>query len=127
MRILVIGAGALGGYFGGRLLQAGRDVTFLVRERRAAQLAKTGLVIRSPTGDVTLPDPPTVMARWQSARAVRSHPLKLQGLRSCRGGRTRLRRRSGRTPRSFRFSTAWRISISSPNASARAPYSAASA
>jgi 2-dehydropantoate 2-reductase len=62
MRILVIGAGALGGYFGGRLLQAGRDVTFLVRERRAAQLAKTGLVIRSPTGDVTLPNPPTVMA-----------------------------------------------------------------
>src|SRR5271170_1360151 len=62
MRILVIGAGALGGYFGGRLLEAGRDVTFLVRERRAAQLAKTGLVIRSPTGDVTLPNPPTVMA-----------------------------------------------------------------
>jgi 2-dehydropantoate 2-reductase len=62
MRILVIGAGALGGYFGGRLLQAGRDMTFLVRERRAAQLAKTGLVIRSPTGDVTLPNPPMVMA-----------------------------------------------------------------
>jgi 2-dehydropantoate 2-reductase len=63
MRILVIGAGALGGYFGGRLLQASRDVTFLVRERRAAQLAKTGLVIRSPTGDVTLPNPPTVLAK----------------------------------------------------------------
>ncbi len=63
MRILVIGAGALGGYFGGRLLEAGRDVTFLVRERRAAQLAKTGLVIRSPAGDVTLPNPPTVLAK----------------------------------------------------------------
>ena len=36
MRILVVGAGAIGGYFGGRLLQAGRDVTFLVRPRRAA-------------------------------------------------------------------------------------------
>lgn len=60
MRILVIGAGALGGYFGGRLLQAGRDVTFLVRERRAAQLAKTGLVIKSPAGDATLPKPPVV-------------------------------------------------------------------
>ena len=44
MRILVVGAGATGGYFGGRLLQHGRDVTFLVRERRAAQLAQTGLV-----------------------------------------------------------------------------------
>jgi 2-dehydropantoate 2-reductase len=62
MRILVVGAGAIGGYFGGRLLEAGRDVTFLVRSRRGAQLAKTGLVIRSPLGDVTLPPPPTVAA-----------------------------------------------------------------
>src|SRR5271168_3157385 len=62
MRILVVGAGALGGYFGGRLLAAGRDVTFLVRERRAAQLAKTGLVIKSKLGDAALPNPPTVMA-----------------------------------------------------------------
>ena len=62
MRILVIGAGAIGGYFGGRLLQAGRDVTFLVRPRRAAQLAKTGLVIRSKLGDAELPNPPTITA-----------------------------------------------------------------
>ena len=62
MRILVVGAGAIGGYFGGRLLEAGRDVTFLVRPRRAAQLAKTGLVIRSPLGDASLPAPPTVTA-----------------------------------------------------------------
>ena len=62
MRILVVGAGALGGYFGGRLLEAGRDVTFLVRPRRAAQLAKTGLVIRSKFGDAELANPPTVMA-----------------------------------------------------------------
>jgi 2-dehydropantoate 2-reductase len=62
MRILVVGAGAIGGYFGGRLLQAGRDVTFLVRPRRQAQLANTGLVIRSRFGDVTLPAPPTVTA-----------------------------------------------------------------
>ena len=40
MRILVIGAGALGGYFGGCLIRAGRDVTFLVRPRRAEQLAR---------------------------------------------------------------------------------------
>ncbi len=57
MRILVVGAGAIGGYFGGRLLQAGRDVTFLVRPRRAAQLARTGLAIRSPRGDADVAAP----------------------------------------------------------------------
>ncbi|MFZ3360186.1 MAG: 2-dehydropantoate 2-reductase [Xanthobacteraceae bacterium] len=62
MRILVVGAGAIGGYFGGRLLEAGCDVTFLVRARRAAQLAKTGLVIRSKFGDASLANPPMVMA-----------------------------------------------------------------
>ena len=55
MRFLVVGAGALGGYFGGRLLEAGRDVTFLLRPRRAAQLAKTGLVVQSPFGNLQLP------------------------------------------------------------------------
>ncbi|KWA21319.1 2-dehydropantoate 2-reductase [Burkholderia territorii] len=54
MRILVVGAGAVGGYFGGRLAAAGRDVTFLVREARAAALARDGLQIRSPRGDLTL-------------------------------------------------------------------------
>ena len=43
MKILVVGAGAIGGYFGGRLLQAGHDVTFLVRPRRAEALANRGL------------------------------------------------------------------------------------
>jgi len=58
----VVGAGAIGGYFGGRLLEAGRDVTFLVRPRRAAQLAATGLIIKSAAGDATLSRPPTVLA-----------------------------------------------------------------
>jgi 2-dehydropantoate 2-reductase len=57
MRILVVGAGGIGGYFGGRLLEAGRDVTFLVRPGRAGQLARTGLCLRSPAGDVDLPQP----------------------------------------------------------------------
>jgi 2-dehydropantoate 2-reductase len=61
MRILVVGAGAVGGYFGGRLLQAGRDVTFLVRPRRAAELAKHGLTIRSPVGDFRRASPPIVL------------------------------------------------------------------
>ena len=62
MRILVVGAGATGGYFGGRLLAAGRHVTFLVRPERAARLAADGLRIRSGFGDLDLPAPPTVLA-----------------------------------------------------------------
>jgi 2-dehydropantoate 2-reductase len=62
MRVLVVGAGAIGGFFGGRMLQAGRDITFLVRPRRAGELASNGLVIKSPNGDVTLKNPPTVRA-----------------------------------------------------------------
>ncbi len=54
MRILIVGAGATGGYFGGRLAEAGRDVTFLVRPGRADQLRRDGLQIKSPHGDVTL-------------------------------------------------------------------------
>ncbi len=55
MRILVLGAGGIGGYFGGRLAQAGADVTFLVRPRRREQLARDGLVVESPLGDFRLP------------------------------------------------------------------------
>ncbi len=62
MRVLVVGAGAIGGYFGGRLIQAGRDVTFLVRPRRAAELASAGLTIKSTAGNLTVPAPPTVLA-----------------------------------------------------------------
>jgi 2-dehydropantoate 2-reductase len=62
MRILVVGAGAIGGYFGGRLLEAGRDVTFLVRPRRAAELASSGLVIKSAAGNFALPSPPVLLA-----------------------------------------------------------------
>ncbi|MEA2914535.1 MAG: 2-dehydropantoate 2-reductase [Bradyrhizobium sp.] len=62
MRILVVGAGAVGGYFGARLLAAGRDVTFLVRPHRATELAKTGLVVKSKLGDVSLAAPPTISA-----------------------------------------------------------------
>jgi 2-dehydropantoate 2-reductase len=50
MRVLVVGAGAIGGYFGGRLLQAGRDVTFLVRPRRAEQISKNGFAVRAASG-----------------------------------------------------------------------------
>jgi 2-dehydropantoate 2-reductase len=54
MRVLVLGAGATGGYYGGRLLEAGRDISFLVRPRRAVDLEENGLVIRSPLGNAKL-------------------------------------------------------------------------
>lgn len=62
MRTLIVGAGATGGYYGARLAEAGADVTFLVRPARAAKLAADGLNVRSPLGDLHLPDPPTVTA-----------------------------------------------------------------
>ena len=60
MRTLILGAGALGGYFGARLLAAGRDVTFMVRPTRAALLAQHGLNVISPRGDLHLPPPATI-------------------------------------------------------------------
>ncbi|MFC3209659.1 ketopantoate reductase family protein [Planomicrobium okeanokoites] len=54
MKILVVGAGAIGGYFGGRLLEKGEDVTFLVRDRRKEELESTGLKIESVNGDCLL-------------------------------------------------------------------------
>lgn len=54
MRILVLGAGGTGGYFGGRALQAGADVSFLLRPARAEKLRAEGLRIKSPVGDATL-------------------------------------------------------------------------
>lgn len=54
MKVLVLGAGAIGGYFGGRLIEAGANVTFLVRERRYEQLRKHGLKLRSAYGNADL-------------------------------------------------------------------------
>lgn len=55
MKILILGAGAVGGYWGARLHQAGVDVTFLLREKRAEAVRRDGLVVKSPRGDATLP------------------------------------------------------------------------
>ncbi|WP_060788497.1 ketopantoate reductase family protein [Geobacillus zalihae] len=65
MRILFVGAGAVGGYFGGRLLEKGVDVTFLVRERRKQELEKYGLVIHSIHGDAVLA--PRLLVAGESA------------------------------------------------------------
>jgi 2-dehydropantoate 2-reductase len=55
MKFLVLGAGGVGGYFGGRLAQTGADISFLVRQKRAAQLDQEGLIVRSPLGDIRQP------------------------------------------------------------------------
>jgi 2-dehydropantoate 2-reductase len=73
MRILMIGAGAVGGYYGARLAAAGRDVTFLVRPARAEQLRRGGLQIRSPFGDLTV-QPKLLLA---SELAARPQPFDL--------------------------------------------------
>ena len=54
MRMLIAGAGAIGGYYGGRLAKAGRDVTFLVRPKRVEKLSTEGLQIISPNGDMKI-------------------------------------------------------------------------
>ncbi|MCY0926590.1 2-dehydropantoate 2-reductase [Streptomyces sp. H27-H1] len=54
MRILTVGAGAAGGYFGARLARAGRDVTFLVRPRRAEALRARGLRVSGPGEEIAL-------------------------------------------------------------------------
>lgn len=53
MKILIVGAGAVGGYFGARLIEKGEDVTFLVREKRKQQLLEDGLVVESKHGNVS--------------------------------------------------------------------------
>lgn len=68
MRILVVGAGATGGFFGGRLAQIGRDVTFLVRPARAEKLRRDGLEIISPLGDAT------IQAKLITADELRAKP-----------------------------------------------------
>jgi len=55
MKTLVLGAGGIGGYFGGRLAEAGCDVTFLVRPKRREVLARDGLVVESPKGNLKMP------------------------------------------------------------------------
>ncbi|MBP0618770.1 2-dehydropantoate 2-reductase [Cupriavidus consociatus] len=55
MKILVLGAGAMGGYYGARLIEAGADVTFLVRPARAQALERHGLAVGSELGDFHRP------------------------------------------------------------------------
>jgi 2-dehydropantoate 2-reductase len=73
MRILMVGAGATGGFFGGKLVEAGRDVTFLLRERRAEQIRERGLEIIAPGGDLTIH--PKVVTAEQLRKEQESYDL----------------------------------------------------
>ncbi len=55
LSVIILGAGGVGGYLGARLISAGADVSFLVREARAARLRATGLSLSSPLGNVVTP------------------------------------------------------------------------
>lgn len=57
MRIAVIGAGGVGGYFGGRLAHAGHDVQFLARGRHLAAMRAKGLAVDSANGSFTIARP----------------------------------------------------------------------
>lgn len=60
MRIAVIGAGGVGGYFGGRLAAAGNDIQFLARGRHFAAMRERGLKIESELGDAHIPKPDVI-------------------------------------------------------------------
>jgi len=62
MRLLVLGAGAVGGYFGARLWEKGADVTFFVREKRRSELEARGLVVKSVHGDIHVQQPQLLSA-----------------------------------------------------------------
>ena len=68
MNIMVLGAGAIGGYFAGRLIESGTDVAFLVRPARKQMLLERGLSIRSKLGDFSAPV--TAITRDEITRAA---------------------------------------------------------
>ena len=94
MRYLVLGAGAIGGYFGAMLLQGGADLSFLVRPKRAAQLAEQGLIVKAPDGNIEVPGQDDAVRR--SRRSLRCRVARLQGVRPRQrhgGDRARSRKR----------------------------------
>ncbi|MFG6115249.1 ketopantoate reductase family protein [Halobacillus sp. MO56] len=78
MKIVIIGAGALGAYFGGRWQEAGHEVTFLVRERRANQIQENGIHIHSPYGDYKM-DNPSIIRQADEAEGADLVFLSVKG------------------------------------------------
>jgi ketopantoate reductase len=65
MRIAVFGTGAVGGYFGGRLAEAGEDVSFIARGKHLAAIREGGSTAPWETSGSTRPGPPTTPGRWE--------------------------------------------------------------
>ena len=61
MKILIVGAGGIGGFFGAKLQQAGADITYLLRKQRQQLISDKGLTIETPKGSFTI-HPQTVLA-----------------------------------------------------------------
>ncbi len=80
MRVLIVGAGAVGGFFGSHLIRAGREVTFLVRQARADQLARSGLVVRDGVHEMTTPVTTTTAAQIGDHHDLILLSVKEQGL-----------------------------------------------
>ena len=87
MRYLVLGAGTLGGYFGGMLINGGADVTFLVRPKRAAQLHQDGLVVKLQDGSELRTKATTV--QQGHLNGTYDENLEPRGTRERRGNRAR--------------------------------------
>ncbi len=116
MRIAVMGAGGVGGYFGARLAQAGHDVAFVARGRHLAAMRERGLTVRSAHGDVRLAQP-EVADDAGDARSGRRRPLRRQALGHGNRGGGRPTARSRKAASSFRSRTASRASIGSARSS----------
>jgi 2-dehydropantoate 2-reductase len=77
MRIVILGSGGLGGYFGGRLAAAGSDVTFVARGAHLAALRRNGLKITSPRGNLYIPQIKTA----ETIREIETVDLVLVGVK----------------------------------------------
>ncbi len=88
MRVIILGAGGVGGYLGARLITGGADVTFLTRDARAATLAANGLVVKSPLGDFAAPVK-VIPAGTVPPYTARCRDARVQGAGAGRGARGR--------------------------------------
>lgn len=83
MRIVVMGAGGVGGYFGAHLAQAGHDVAFVARGAHMEAMRKAGLRLEGARGDIVLPtvtateDPATLIETWEGPANVVLFTVKL--------------------------------------------------
>ena len=84
MKILILGAGAIGGFFGAHLMKSGANVSFLVREKRKDKLKKSGINIFSINGELKV-NPKLLdknLSGQHFVKSLQSHPIGLVNLQS---------------------------------------------